>query len=217
MAAIAHRLRCEVLEARCLMAVDVAQALVLAIEAPAVEGVRAAEIQLQYDPVILNLSESDIQAGQAWSERASLVANVDEANGLVNIFLFSAESISSSENELVDLQFEVSQELLEDFSLVKLNKLSLNEQTVDPQAARMQVTQSAANLGDDISLRACMPWPKATDALNEPVSLSQSSPSQKVVKATLADPPTAIVHMDKSNRLATPPIKLGTKHDDASW
>ncbi len=109
MAAITLRLRGELLESRRLMAADLADPLSIAVQSSGMDGLRAAEIQLSYDPRLLNIQASDIRPGAAWKDQASLVSNVDADTGSVRIFLFSVEPIDTQRGQLVDLHFAVNE------------------------------------------------------------------------------------------------------------
>ncbi len=99
MAAITHRLRCEILESRRLATADlietIGETVGVTVESSIVTGVRAAEIELKYDPRKLELNAADIQPGEAWKGQASLLSHIDEDAGAVKIFLFAVEPISS--------------------------------------------------------------------------------------------------------------------------
>lgn len=145
MAAITLRLRCEVLESRRLMAADLGAPLSIAVESSGLEGLRAAEIQLNYDPRSLNIEAADIRPGAAWKEQASLVTNVDADAGSVRIFLFSIEPIDTQRGKLVDLHFEVNEGNAIDRSSVALSHIRLNEGELE---SRGELTQLEAKAVD---------------------------------------------------------------------
>ncbi len=134
MAAIAQRLRYEVLESRRLAATDLASSLSFAVDSNGIEGLRAAEIQVRYDPHKMTLEEVDIQAGNVWKGGASVVSRIDEVVGSVNIFLFSAQPIKSDYGDLVELKFDISDDLAADVSFAEITKLRLNEGAIEAAA-----------------------------------------------------------------------------------
>lgn len=157
MAAITHRLRCEILESRRLATSDVLDSLAVSVESFDIEGLRAAEIRVKYDPRSLDLSDGDIQPGEAWQGRASLISHIDEEAGAVSIFLFSAEPIDSQHGKLVDLQFAAIDSAIAEVSSTTLTEVRLNEGTIESNG---QITTTDAALAEPAPQgRACMPWP----------------------------------------------------------
>lgn len=145
MAAITLRLRCEALESRRLMAADLVDPLSIAVESSGMEGLRAAEIQLSYDPRSLNIEAADIRPGAAWKEQASLVTNVDADAGSVRIFLFSVEPIDTQRGKLVDLHFEVNEGSAIDSGSVALSHMRLNEGELESRGELTELNVEAVD------------------------------------------------------------------------
>ncbi len=133
MAAIPHRLRYEMLEGRRMTAADVVDSIAITLDSSQHAGLRAAEIQLQYDARALDLDAADIRLGDAWADRASLVSHIDKLSGAINIFVFSAQPIEGESGGLLDLQFEVTDALVADVSLASIRELTLNEGAIESQ------------------------------------------------------------------------------------
>ncbi len=163
MAAITHRLRCEMLEKRDLSAADVGDSMALTVDSENTEGLRAAQVQIHFDTRTLELDATKIRAGDAWGGQASVVAEVDESAGLANIFLFTAEPIAAVKGKLVDIQFDVRDELAADVSSAGVAQLRLNEGAI-PATAQLSVPTP----------RACVPW-QAPDLVELTPDASPSS------------------------------------------
>ena len=151
MAAITHRLRCEILESRRLATADVLDSLAVSVESFDIEGLRAAEIRMKYDPRSLALTGDDIQAGEAWQGRASLISHIDEDAGAVSIFLFSAEPIENQSGKLVDLQFAAVDSAIADVASATLSQVQLNEGAIEPNS-HLDVAEPTTEV------KACVPW-----------------------------------------------------------
>ncbi len=161
MAAITHRLRCEMLEARRLMASDLSDTLNVNLESATVDGLRAAEVVLKYDPSVLDIEASDIKPGNVWQGQASLFSHVDEAEGQVKLFIFSTNEVSSQRGELVELQFDVLDQLARDTSAVTLSQLRLNEGAIDVDA-QLIVGEHEQAPTEVETIKACGPWQAGT-------------------------------------------------------
>jgi hypothetical protein len=114
-----HRLRFERLEQRKVFSADVdSESLVPSLaqgdsasdvlelsEPMEADGVRAAEVRIQFDPLSVQPDLSTIKAGDAWNGKASVVANVDEIAGTLVAFLFTTRPITGQGN-LLELEFK---------------------------------------------------------------------------------------------------------------
>lgn len=102
----------------------------LKFEAKRVEGVRSAEVRLLYDANALTIEHEDIQAGAAWASKASVVTKIDQAAGVVDVFVFSIDPV------VVDggiLEMDFGQRGLEEADVLQrihLDKLELNEGSI---------------------------------------------------------------------------------------
>ena len=164
MAAITHRLRCEILEARRQMAVDLTGSMSIAVDSTDLDGLRAAEIQLQYDPNLLSLAESDIRPGKLWQGQASLLSHIDYQAGTVNIFLFSAQPIAGDLGNLIDLNFDIGDTVAADVSSARVSQLRFNEGAI---AAEAQIKVG------DLTLNRVQA--ETLDASSELLTLSETS------------------------------------------
>lgn len=93
-------------------------------------GVRGAEIRLDYDTNVLDITQSNITAGSVWAGDATVdvVANVDEAAGTIVVSVFGAQSLPASSGSLVQLKFTVRSGVTANTSTaIDLNEVSLNE------------------------------------------------------------------------------------------
>lgn len=163
MSAIARRLRCELLEGRRLMAGDLEGAMQLSIEATQLDGLRSAEVRLQVDQS-LDLTPGDVHPGDAWDGQASIVTNIDQAAGLVTIFLFSVAPVEKSGGSLVDIELNVSDALARDISAASLQKVRLNEGSIVADAImKLDGLPVVAQAGG-----SCKPWPLPTPTSSMP-------------------------------------------------
>jgi hypothetical protein len=141
-----RRLRFEKLEQRKVFAADiVSESLADAISKPysssdAIElpepiesdGVRAAEVRIQFDPLAVQPDLSTIKAGDAWNGKASVVANVDEVAGTLVAFLFTTRPITGQGN-LLELEFKsaVSDEVGVSPASIGIEQVRLNEGQIE--------------------------------------------------------------------------------------
>ncbi len=79
------------------------------IQVHSVDGMRSAEVHIQFDPQKVSTDVSRIRGGELWDGRVSVLANVDQDAGTIVAFLYSARPIRSGDGELLDIQF-VSQD-----------------------------------------------------------------------------------------------------------
>ncbi|MCC9601139.1 hypothetical protein LOC67_11340 [Stieleria sp. JC731] len=91
-------------------------------------GVRAAEIRIQYDPSVLTTDEESIRAGAIWEENAALVVNVDEEQGTIVAFLYTAESVPADHGDLIEIDFEYASPRSKRMSTkIDVQEVELNE------------------------------------------------------------------------------------------
>jgi hypothetical protein len=106
------------------------------IEMMDVEGLRAAEIKIDYDPAVFATDNRSINAGSVWKGRGMVVANVDEVAGTITAFVFTSEPVERPSGNLVEIEFRkisnaTHEETLESQrSTIGIQKVSLNEQEV---------------------------------------------------------------------------------------
>jgi hypothetical protein len=101
-------------------------------------GVRAAEIQIEFDPEILSASSASVVPGSAWAdaEDVQLVANVSEETGTIVIFVFGPEDLDASAGSLVDIAFTIRPEVpVGTTTVVDLVEVQLNEGQIEVDPA----------------------------------------------------------------------------------
>jgi hypothetical protein len=109
---------------------------VVAVTAENLQGLRSAEVQLNFEAGELDVAAASVKAGAAWQGKASIISKVDEASGTLNVFVFSVNPIATSDGELLAVEFDVSDEMAEDVSTqIALTKFELNEGTIDSPPA----------------------------------------------------------------------------------
>lgn len=108
-----RRLKFEPFEQRKVFATDMAPELLPppgfggyeTQEAMEADGVRAAEVRIQFDPLTVRPDMNSLRAGDAWNGKASVVANVDEVAGTLVAFVFATRPIAGQGN-LLELEFK---------------------------------------------------------------------------------------------------------------
>ncbi len=140
-------LRFECLEGRRLLAavnipVDLTAQVGAQIAAPVnidtANGVRGAEIRLQYDPTILRLTPENVQAGSTLngSDDVQVVANVDSSTGTIVIFISASTELGNISGSLVVLNFSVlSSAGVGTEADIDLVKVTLNEGAIQVNPA----------------------------------------------------------------------------------
>ena len=100
------------------------------------QGIRGVEIQLGYDPALLQTSEDRIRAGSLWSGvQTEVVLNLDEAAGTIDAWVFGAEALQAEAGSLLEIDFEPVRTPVDgetsilDLSFVRVNEGQIN---VDP-------------------------------------------------------------------------------------
>ncbi len=114
------------------------------IEVSGADGMRAAEVRIQFDPSEVTTDASQIRSGSVWGGHAALIANVDQEAGTIVAFVFSANPVASGDGELIDIDFTPQENAPQDGAIVidvqrvRLNegKISLtNEPVVGPDSS----------------------------------------------------------------------------------
>ncbi len=150
MATFLRRLRLESLETRQLLAglfgpdrvEDYQEAAskptvpsVFAVTAVNLEGLRSAEVHLNFEAGELDVTAASVKAGAAWQGKASVISKVDETTGTLNVFVFSVNPIANPEGELLAVEFDLVDELATDVSTqIALTKFELNEGAIESPA-----------------------------------------------------------------------------------
>ncbi|QDV23130.1 cohesin domain-containing protein [Aureliella helgolandensis] len=107
----------------------------LSVETSRTEGVRAAELQFEFDPSKFQLAPSDVTPGEAWQGKATLLTNIDHQAGLVSVLVYSSVAIQSDATDLVHLDLDLVDELAADVAAdFVLKNLELNEGMVESPA-----------------------------------------------------------------------------------
>jgi hypothetical protein len=131
-----RRLRYELLETRDLLtAVQISDEIVghsnsritVPVEIDDATGVRAAEIQIEYDTARLVVQPKDIAAGSAWAGKAIALANVDQPSGVITVFVFSTGSLAGGSGSLIDVSFTIRPDVRATNATVDLAEVRLNE------------------------------------------------------------------------------------------
>ncbi len=92
------------------------------------DGMRAAEIRIQYDPVEVTTDSENIIAGSVWGDAAMVVANVNESAGTIVAFVFSAQPVEVTSGSLLDINFQSRRPTALHRSLaIDLQRVRLNE------------------------------------------------------------------------------------------
>ncbi|MCD0462626.1 cohesin domain-containing protein [Roseiconus lacunae] len=69
-------------------------------------GVRAAEVRIQYDPQVLTTDASNIRVGDFWEDNAGLVVNVDQEQGTIIAFVYTAQAVDQTDGDVIEIDFE---------------------------------------------------------------------------------------------------------------
>ncbi|WP_372724180.1 cohesin domain-containing protein [Novipirellula sp.] len=80
------------------------------VEVSGAQGVRAAEVRIQFDPAEVTTDATRIQAGSVWNGRGTVIANVDEHAGTIVAFVYSTKPVAHDEGGLIDIGFAVKQD-----------------------------------------------------------------------------------------------------------
>lgn len=142
-----RRLRLEHLEGRQLLASDVdlgpfdsLAAKSKDLSSAAGDGVRAAEVRIQFDPAKVSPQATDFLPGPAWQGKGAIVTNVDATEGTVTAFLFSIEPIDSASGDLIDIRLPMGPALPDDTTpAYAIESITVDEgqKAIDPAEHRV--------------------------------------------------------------------------------
>jgi len=95
-------------------------------------GLRGAELTLAYDTALLDTDDAKITAGSVWSAAgAEVVANVDDANGTITVWIFQAEDIVPQAGSLLNITFLVGAQVSSGSTTrIDLTNVRLNEDQI---------------------------------------------------------------------------------------
>jgi hypothetical protein len=139
---INRQFRVERLEARFLLAalVDAEQATTIAstqlaeaasIDFSEVQGLRGAALEIRFDNERLRVDPRDVRAGSAWGGKGMSIANVDNEEGTINVFVFSARESEVGHGSLVEIDFRRSHNIPDESPpTIDVNRLRLNDQEI---------------------------------------------------------------------------------------
>ena len=98
------------------------------VEISNAQGVRAAEVRIQFDPTEVTTDASRIQAGSVWNGRGMVIANVDEQAGTIVAFVYSSKPVAHDDGGLIDIGFAVKNDRRSFMPIeIDLQKVRLNE------------------------------------------------------------------------------------------
>lgn len=125
------------------------------------DGLRAAEVRIQFDPTEVTTDVTQIRSGSIWGGNAAVIANVDQDAGTIVAFVFSVNPIASGNGVLIDIGFTSQPNAQQNGPIViDVQKVRLNEGqillTADPVVGsdfsdgRIDVTLNAVGLNSDM-------------------------------------------------------------------
>lgn len=98
------------------------------IDVSGADGLRAAEVRIQFDPNEVTTDASQIRSGSIWGGKAAVIANVNQEAGTIVAFVFSVNPVASGDGELIDIDFTPQPNAQHDGSIViDVQKVRLNE------------------------------------------------------------------------------------------
>lgn len=152
---INRHFRLEHLEPRCLLAalVDVEHTPTIAstqladatsIDFSEVQGLRGAALEIRFDNERLRVEPRDIRAGSAWGGKGLSIANVDNDEGTISVFVFSAREAEVGHGSLVEIDFRRSHNS-DDTLLptIDINRLRLNDQEISFNEAAPDIEKNS--------------------------------------------------------------------------
>ncbi|TWT65247.1 Cohesin domain protein [Allorhodopirellula solitaria] len=86
---------------------EVAAEVAAPISVTGADGLRAAEVRIQFDPSEVTTDASQISSGSIWNGKASVIARVDQEAGSIVVYVFAANPVPSGDGELIDIDFTV--------------------------------------------------------------------------------------------------------------
>lgn len=133
------------------------------IEVTGAEGLRAAEVRIQFDPSEVTTDAAHIRSGSLWGGQAAVIANVDQSAGTIVAFVFSARPVTTGDGELIDIHFTPQPNaqhdgpIVIDVQKVRLNegRISLtNDPVVGPDASDGRIHVGLTDVTDNAPRRA---------------------------------------------------------------
>lgn len=120
MGKLRRRFGFERLESRLLMAADFAPEIsprgnantgaeapfAASIDIDAVQGLRAASVEIRFDQDKFKADQTSVRAGSAWGGKGLAIANVNNDEGTINIFLFAANETDGASGSLIEIDFQ---------------------------------------------------------------------------------------------------------------
>ncbi|TWU19169.1 hypothetical protein Poly21_13400 [Allorhodopirellula heiligendammensis] len=108
------------------------------IEVTGADGMRAAEVRIQFDPSEVTTDASRIRSGDVWGGRAAVIANVNQEAGTIVAFVFSATPVATGDGKLIDIDFtpnpgsSLGEPIAIDVQKVRLNEghISLTQEPI---------------------------------------------------------------------------------------
>jgi hypothetical protein len=103
------------------------------IDVSEVQGLRGAALEISFDHQRLRVDPRDVRAGSAWGGKGLSIANVDNDEGKINIFVFSARESELSHGSLVEIDFQRSDgdsDADDALPLIDVNRLRLNDNDI---------------------------------------------------------------------------------------
>lgn len=134
-----RRFRFERLEARNLLAAfgpdepqgsvaSVALENASSIEVSEVQGLRGAALEISFDHRHLQVDPRDVRAGSAWGGKGMSIANVDNEEGTINVFVYSVRETEQSHGSIVEIDFRRKEtEPGETSTQIDVNRLRVND------------------------------------------------------------------------------------------
>jgi hypothetical protein len=123
------------------------------IDIDAVQGLRAAAVEIRFDQDKFKADQTSVRAGSAWGGKGMAIANVNNDEGTINIFLFAANETDGVSGSLIEIDFEH------------------HESTGNDQPPKIDVESVRINDGDPTMVSA------VRDSQLKIVPLSSGSPS----------------------------------------
>ena len=131
-----------------------------AIEISEMQGLRGAALEVSFDHKRLQVEPGDVRPGTAWGGKGLAVANVDNVEGKINIFVFSVRETERDQGSLVEIDFRRSDgDYDTDLPLIDVDSLRVNDSEVslsdiDPTADHMITPQKSSKLSLQFNVAA---------------------------------------------------------------
>lgn len=139
---LSRRLRVERLESRLLFAAaelgdqptnvaSVSLQDAASIDVSEAKGLRGAALEISFDHQRLQVDPRDVRAGSAWGGQGMSIANVDNDEGTISIFVFSARETELQHGSLVEIDFHRNDSDNDRVPpLIDINRLRLNDNEI---------------------------------------------------------------------------------------